>query len=426
MERTNRFPGFVLDQNDHGESHTPFSNQINHGPTFIAPNEAGLLGQTGLPNPSNIDKEDNEPRHLSSNDVLGHVAAFSVQNRDSISITVVDSDGPLTYFKKSYKLGIKTNIKKALDQIRSHVCTTCSSPQMLEFWYETTELENGQTAALLGMQQGDTIDIHLKESCTRGAHPLPASQTTPNMHYLDEGDYAALIEETHPPAQNETVNVTFRNDTRFSMQFRLRLDQPISKACEAFEVRLGSPLKLENSDIIECYTEILGGGGAAPPPQHPPKRNATDNSPSPRKPLPIPDELEDSEELEPFEIIERVRLVFIDQYRHRLSVLVVNDAPLFSALNYASLRMGKSAKHVTFEIEGTRIDLEVLGTKTALDLGLKGEVEVQIRCAGSGYGPNDSLPPRSIKYGVLPPEGVARLSAAELEYLFGNSETAEQ
>lgn len=106
-------------------------------------NSARPIAEGGLPNASNqliansIHKEDN----VVSIDANGNVVR-SQTSPDTISITFLDSDGPLTYFQKSYKLGIKTNIKKALDQIRSHICTTCSNPQMLEFWFETTEVNS--------------------------------------------------------------------------------------------------------------------------------------------------------------------------------------------------------------------------------------------------------------------------------------------
>lgn len=83
-------------------------------------------------------KEDNELRNAAAH---GFNRGQSIQ--DTISITIIDSEGPRIYFQKSYRLGTKTSIKKALDQIRSHVCTTCSSnPQLLEFWYETTKVSH--------------------------------------------------------------------------------------------------------------------------------------------------------------------------------------------------------------------------------------------------------------------------------------------
>lgn len=48
---------------------------------------------------------------------------------------------------------------------------------------KTYQLDN-QTAKILGMQDGDIIDVRIKEQCTRGACPIPAGQTLPNIHYL--------------------------------------------------------------------------------------------------------------------------------------------------------------------------------------------------------------------------------------------------
>lgn len=101
------------------------------------------------------------------------------------------------------------------------------------------QLKSGQTAALLGLQNGDTIDIRLKEACTRDAHPLSAPHTSPNMHYLDTGVYTVVAEDLQPPARKPTIHLTFRNDTSFLTTFRLCVDKPILKACEAFEVLFG-------------------------------------------------------------------------------------------------------------------------------------------------------------------------------------------
>src|ERR1700712_4937420 len=123
-----------------------------------------------------------------------------------ITVTIQDEG----YFKKSYSLRVTTGISELLRVYRANLCVECSNPEMLEFWYEATKVccpyvilpptERSQsklegdeevTPKMLEVQDGDIIDVRVTEQCTRGACPIPAAQTLPNIHYLVDAGVAA-------------------------------------------------------------------------------------------------------------------------------------------------------------------------------------------------------------------------------------------
>lgn len=91
-----------------------------------------VTDQTGLPSGNAVQKADDEPELRHTN-----IRSASHPDPESISVTILDSEGSQRYSEKCYRIGVKLNIKKVLNQIRSHVCAVWSKPQMLEFWFET-------------------------------------------------------------------------------------------------------------------------------------------------------------------------------------------------------------------------------------------------------------------------------------------------
>ncbi|KAK5118255.1 hypothetical protein LTR85_008235 [Meristemomyces frigidus] len=149
-----------------------------------------------------------------------------------ITITVLDQG----YFKKSFHFKLNTNVKKVLDRYLAYLCPECTKPELVEFWYETTKLEN-QTAKILGMQDGDIIDVRIREQCTRGACPVPPGQTLPNIHYVAEAaptGEQAIQESQQAPEGPERLTFSVRDVNSTTMTLRMRKDTRMMQAMQAF------------------------------------------------------------------------------------------------------------------------------------------------------------------------------------------------
>lgn len=88
------------------------------------------------------------------------------------------------------------------------------------------------------MQDGDIIDVRLREHCTRVACPLPSGQTVPNVHYLLEMQRQSsdeqIQESADAPQSAESITFTMEDSSQISLTVRLKKDAPLMKAMQAF------------------------------------------------------------------------------------------------------------------------------------------------------------------------------------------------
>lgn len=152
---------------------------------------------------------------------------------NTVTVTVVDEG----YFKKVFRFSPTTNLKKLLDTYRAHICGTCSNANLLDFWYETTKVSEGHNANALGMQTGDIIDVRVAEQCTRGACPLPPSQTLPNIHYLYQApnqESGPIQEQQEQPEEPKRITMTIKDQNGFEMVLRTKVDTLFRKIKNAY------------------------------------------------------------------------------------------------------------------------------------------------------------------------------------------------
>ena len=58
-----------------------------------------------------------------------------------LTLQIVDEG----YYRKFFALSPTTNLKKLLDAYRGHLCPLCSQPDLLDFWYDTTQVSSAST-----------------------------------------------------------------------------------------------------------------------------------------------------------------------------------------------------------------------------------------------------------------------------------------
>ncbi|KAK3721051.1 hypothetical protein LTR37_003341 [Vermiconidia calcicola] len=203
-----------------------------------------------------------------------------------IVVNIVDEG----YYKKFFRFSPTTNLKKPLDAYRKHVCTQCSDISLLEFWFETTKVSDDHTAKTLGMQNGDVIDVRISQPCTRGACPIPAEQTLPNIHYLATPPTSTAASSPTAPVQVEEQQQGPAAPSRLSMRIRepngtemvltVRKTISMKNVMQAFAAQIRKQVKecrftfegqrivgddtpetleLEDGDLIEVFYEVTGG-----------------------------------------------------------------------------------------------------------------------------------------------------------------------
>ncbi|KAK4544400.1 hypothetical protein LTR36_004291 [Oleoguttula mirabilis] len=175
-------------------------------------------------------------------------------------ITVTLSDEG--YFKKIVALKPNTNVKKLLDFYRAHLCTRCTNPELLDYWYETTRQLENQTPKILGMRDGDIIDVRVKEHCTRGACPVPPQQTLPNIHYFVDADVpmdSSLQARSEAPEGPDRITFSIRDMNGTQITLRMRRDTKMVQALQAFAHHVQKEVKdcrlcIDGKRIIPDHT----------------------------------------------------------------------------------------------------------------------------------------------------------------------------
>lgn len=105
------------------------------------------------------------------------------------------------------------------------------------------------------MQDGDVIDVRITEHCTRGACPLPAGQTLPNVHYLSDTVVQrrkqeqqaqgivevqdAVEEQQAGPEAPERITPTLRDHNNVEMLLHVKPHTRLRKIMKAFANHTG-------------------------------------------------------------------------------------------------------------------------------------------------------------------------------------------
>ena len=104
------------------------------------------------------------------------------------------------------------------------------------------------------METGDIIDVRIAEHCTRGACPLPPSQTLSNIHYLVNPPAQVcgpIQEQQEQPEAPNRITMTIKDQNGSEMLMRTKVDTPFQKIFDAFA-------KYVRRDTLRCRFHLDG------------------------------------------------------------------------------------------------------------------------------------------------------------------------
>lgn len=96
------------------------------------------------------------------------------------------------------------------------------------------------------MQNGDIIDVRIKEHCTRGACPVPPAQTLPNIHYLANATVTAetaIQESQQAPNGPHRITFTIRDVNGTQITLRMKKNTRMIQAMQAFAHHVQKEIK---------------------------------------------------------------------------------------------------------------------------------------------------------------------------------------
>ena len=150
------------------------------------------------------------------------------------------------------------------------------------------------------MTTGDIIDVRISVPVTRGACPIPATQTQPNIHYLADPNthnpsnptgipsrFAAVQPATPLPTSTdrERITIQIKDQTSDGLTLRVKKSTPFRKILDAYArsaekqprecrmyldgLRLGledtpGSVEMEEGDLVDVFVEQTGGGSKRP------------------------------------------------------------------------------------------------------------------------------------------------------------------
>ena len=98
------------------------------------------------------------------------------------------------------------------------------------------------------MKTGDVIDVRIAVQTTRGACPLPPTQTAPNIHYLvrtpSQPRDNIQERETQPPGE-EVITLKLRSVNGLTMEFRIKMTSTLLIAMQTFAAQA-------RRDFVDC------------------------------------------------------------------------------------------------------------------------------------------------------------------------------
>lgn len=125
------------------------------------------------------------------------------------------------------------------------------------------------------MQDGDIIDVRIPQPCTRGACPIPAEQTLPNIHYLATAPTTAptlasasastpaaqeaVEEQQEGPAAPSRLSMRVREPNGTEMVVTVRKTIRMNNVMQAFAAQIRKQVKdcrftLEGQRIVNDDT----------------------------------------------------------------------------------------------------------------------------------------------------------------------------
>jgi hypothetical protein len=158
------------------------------------------------------------------------------------------------------------------------------------------QIQDGHTPKSLSMTTGDIIDVRISVPVTRGACPIPAEQTLPNIHYLADTNTANTpnpnnipsrfnaVQPSKPVSTNtERITITIKDQVSAGLTLRVKKNTPFRKILDAYArqaerqawqcrmyldgSRLGleecpESVEMEEGDMVDVFVEQTGGAMA--------------------------------------------------------------------------------------------------------------------------------------------------------------------